>query len=79
MNNPIVIYDDGREIFLDSFSGGASKEGHFGTLTLRFTKPNGEELVRKYVALDYLYSVHDELLGQYETVADFRTRMKFNN
>lgn len=73
---PIVRYDDGREIYLVSFSDAGSKEGSFGTLTLRFTKPNGEELIRKYAAVDFLYALHDQYLGVYETVADFRTRMK---
>ena len=46
----IVNYDDGSKIYLSSYSGGASKEGAFGKLTLMMVDENGNTFFRNFKA-----------------------------
>ena len=46
----IINYDDGSKIYLSSYSGGASKEGTFGKLTLMMVDENGDTFLRNFKA-----------------------------
>jgi len=52
MNKPIEEYDDGTQVYLDSYSGGASKDGGWAHLTLLFASPRTAGLRREYHADD---------------------------
>jgi len=41
--------DDGEKVALDSYTGGGSKEGLWGRLTLRFTNQAGEDYTQDYI------------------------------
>ncbi len=43
-------YDDGSQVELGSYSGGAAKEGAWGAMSLIFRAPDGSSQVRRYVA-----------------------------
>ena len=47
----IVDYDDGSFVTLDSYSGGAAKEGAWGSLSVRFHYPDGSSSVRSYAEI----------------------------
>lgn len=49
---PIVTYDDGARVILDSWTGGAHESGVFGEVALRFIDAHGVETVREYCAKD---------------------------
>lgn len=69
MNQPVVTYDTGRTVHLDSYSGGASQAGAWGQLTMRFTEEDGTEYRRRYIALDPEpgYGVDRGEMGAYDS------------
>lgn len=50
--SPIVGFDDGTKVYLDSFSDPANPDGVFSHLTLHFVGPNGDSFIRGYTADD---------------------------
>jgi hypothetical protein len=62
---PIVEYDDGSAICLDSYTAGGHALGKWGELTLRFTDAYGRDTLRTYrdVALNVKPLTEDHVRG----------------
>jgi hypothetical protein len=44
----IASYNDGSRVYLSSYTGDGHPNVEWGELELRFTSPNGSEIIRKY-------------------------------
>jgi hypothetical protein len=47
-NKSIASYNDGSSVYLSSYTGDGHPNGEWAELELRFTSPNGSEIIRKY-------------------------------